>query len=153
MRHNSAAEILYFPTESATSHFSRVLVHVFIWGNTWISSNESKLLYDKFMTFIFHRRKEIVICFYKVFHHLDSSLHSYKIFESSHRIPLGIGHWVAIELEHLQFYWMKNDNIDHYFVIRGKEAWMRSLFFSNDINKNFNTRTVSLDNIIEKVSQ
>ncbi|XP_075161849.1 growth/differentiation factor myoglianin isoform X2 [Haematobia irritans] len=144
LRHNRRADVFNFMFDGDALQFTRTILHVFLWGYDWIVENKSDILYSMFSDNYSKQRKEIVITVYKAFRYSNSTTHAYKWIESRHKIPNGIGHWVEIEIEQLHYYWMKNEHVDQYIIVRGKEPWMQSAF-STGIKNSSETMTLYLE--------
>ncbi|KAH8272482.1 hypothetical protein KR044_008939 [Drosophila immigrans] len=135
-RHNRKADVLRFKFDS-NAEISYVKLHLYLRGLDWIRANQPNIIEainDDYQD------KEIVVAVHRVIRRANSTnyTHKVKIFEFRHKIPIGLGQWISVDLKPL-FITGENTMLYHArpnktqeIVIKGVEPWMKPLVVTTD---------------------
>ncbi|XP_060661143.1 growth/differentiation factor 8 isoform X2 [Drosophila nasuta] len=144
-RHNRKADVLRFKFDSYTE-VSYVKLHLYLRGLDWIKANIPNII-DGFDDNF--EDNEIVVDVHRAIRHVNST-HKVKMFEFRHKIPVGFGQWISVDLKPLfitgedTMFNPTRTNKTQEIVIKGVEPWMKPLVVTTD-NTSKNPLTVHIE--------
>ncbi|KAH8384339.1 hypothetical protein KR093_007660 [Drosophila rubida] len=147
-RHNRKADVLRFQFDSY-AEVSYMKLHLYLRGLDWIRVNQPNIIDEIDDDY---KDKEIVVAVHRAIRRVNSSnyTHKVKMFEFRHKIPIGVGQWISVDLKPLfitgegTIFNPTISNKTQEIVIKGVEPWMKPLVVTTD-NTSKNPLTVHIE--------